>query len=74
MAKVSLHQVQNWFLKFCSEDTLLRNQDTFRELVECNLRKSTQELALDLNISQSTICCHFKKIGKKSKAGCLGSS
>ena len=31
--------------------------------------KSTRELALDLNTSQSTICCHLKKIGNVSKLG-----
>ena len=34
------------------------DQDALRELVEWNLRKSTWELALDLNTSQSTICRH----------------
>ena len=36
------------------------NQDPLRELVECNPRKSTQELALDLNTSQSSMCRHLK--------------
>ena len=73
-------QVRNWFSKFRSGDTSLRDeprpgrssdldQDALRELVECNPRKSTRELALDLNTSQSTICRHLKKIGKVSKLG-----
>ena len=46
------HQVQNWFSKFHSDNTSWRNeprpgrssdldQDTLRELVECNQCKST---------------------------------
>ena len=60
-------QLRNWFLKFCSGDTSLRNerlsvldQNTVRELAECNPRKSTRELAFDLNTS--AICHHFKKM------------
>ena len=45
------------------------NQDVLRELVECNSNKSTQELVLDLNTSQSTICHHLRKIGKVSQLG-----
>ena len=59
---------------FHSDDVLLRDkprpgrssdldQDDFGELVECNPSKSTRELALDLNTSQSLICCHLKKRG-----------
>ena len=43
------------------------DQDALRELMECNPYKSTQELALDLNTSQSTICPNLKKIGKMNK-------
>ena len=45
------------------------DQDVLKELVECNPHKSTWELALDLDISQSTICCYLKKIGKVRKLG-----
>ena len=73
-------QVRNWFSKFRSDDTSLWNeprprcsldlhQDAFRELVVCNLRKSTRELAFDLNTSQSSICYHSKNIGKVTKLG-----
>ena len=41
------------------EHTLDLNQDALRELVECNLHKSTQELTFDLNTLQSIICCHL---------------
>ena len=71
---------QKWFAKFHSSDTSLTDQprpghlsdldqDALRELVECNLCKITQELAVDLNTSQSTICHHLKKIGKVIKIG-----
>ena len=54
--------VWNWF----SDNMSLRDepkrgctsnldQDAFRELVGCNPHKSTRELALDFNTSQSTI-------------------
>ena len=57
------HQVWNWFSKFYSGDKSLRDeprqecstdldQDASRELVECNMHKNTQELALDLNTSK----------------------
>ena len=56
------HQVWKWFSKFCSSDMSLRdepriecssdlNQNALRESVKWNLDKSTQKLALDLNIS-----------------------
>ena len=45
------------------------DQDALRELVECNPRKSTQELALGFYTSQFTICHHFEMIGKMSKPG-----
>ena len=77
---ISKCQVQNWLSKFYSGDMMLRdefragllsdhNQDALRELLECNMSKSTWELALDLNISQSTICHYLKKIGKVSNLG-----
>ena len=70
-------QVWNWFSKFHSSDTLLKDeprierpsvldQEALRELVECIPRKSTQEVPLDLNISQSTICHHLKREEKWS--------
>ena len=68
----------NCFSKFSSGDMFLRNeprllcpsdlnQDDLRKLVECILSLSTQEVAFDLNIYWTTICCHLKKIGKVSK-------
>ena len=74
------YQVHKCFPKFRSGETSLRNassagcssdldQNAWRELVECNPCKRTWELALDLNTSQSTICCHLKKIRKVCKLG-----
>ena len=65
-------QVRTWFSKFHSGDTLTRDEpqpgrsldfdgDALRGLVECNPRRCTRELALDLNTSKSTMCCHLKK-------------
>ena len=71
---------RNCFSKFPSGDTSLRydprpeclldfDQDVFWEFVEYNTCKSPCELELDLNISQSTIWRHLKKIGKVSLLG-----
>ena len=43
------------------------NQDALKELMECNPRKSTRELALDLNTSEATTCHHLKKISKQAR-------
>ena len=43
------------------------DEDVSRELVKCNPGKSTRELVLELNTSQSTTCYHSKKKGKESK-------
>ena len=45
------------------------DQDALRELMECNLQKSTWKLALDLNISEFIICLYLQKIGKVNKLG-----
>ena len=53
-------QVQNWFSKFCLSDESRSgcfsdvNQDAFRELMECNPCKNTQELTSIHSNSQST--------------------
>ena len=72
------HQIQNWFSKFHSGDMSLRdeprtdlNEDALKKWMECNPHKSTQELPLDLNTSQSIICHYLKKIEKVSKLGIL---
>jgi len=73
-------EVRNWFVKYRSEDTSLKNEprtgrlsdfdvEALKSLAECNARQSTRELADKLNTSQSTICRHLKKFGKVSKLG-----
>ena len=73
MSKVSLlnAKFKIVFQTSRSDDASLRNesrsgrsfglyQDAFRELTECKSHKSTRELVLDLNTSQSTIYRHFR--------------
>ena len=71
-------QAWNCFSYFRSVDTSLRddtwlgrssvlNWDTLRELVECNPRKSTWELAVDLSTPQFTIYNNLQKIGKANR-------
>ena len=78
-------QVRNWFSKFRFGNTSLKDerrpgcsldydQDALRELVKCNLRKTTRVLVLDLNTSQSITCRHFKKVGIVDNLGFLASS
>ena len=52
--------VQNWFVKFHSGDTSLKDEpgssldfddEALKSLVECNARQSTQEVADKLNTS-----------------------
>ena len=72
--------VRNWFVKFLSGDTSLKDEprpgrssnfdaEALKSLVECNARQSTRELAGKLNASQSTICRHLEKMEKVSKLG-----
>ena len=43
----------------------------FKEFGWMEFGKNTQELALDLNTSQSTICCHFKKEKFRKLSDCV---
>ena len=72
--------VRNWFVKFCSGDTSLKDEprpgrssdfddDALKALLEYNPCQSTQELTDKLNMSQSTICRHLEKMVKVSKLG-----
>ena len=47
------------------------DRNALRELIECNQRKSTRKLTLDLNTFQSTICSRLREreIIKMSKLG-----
>ena len=77
-------QVRNLFSKFPSVDTSLRDklwprrlsdvdQKALRKLVEFNLYKSTVELALEPNTSQSTLL-PLEKDSKRKSANVLCSS
>ena len=72
--------MRNWFVKFRSADTSLKDEprqghtsdfdtEALKSLVECNAHQSTQELADKLNTSEYTICRHLEKMGKVSKLG-----
>ena len=74
--------VRNWFVKFRSGDTSLKDEsipgrssdfdaEALKSLVECNTRQCTRELADKLNTSHSTICRHLEKMGKVRKLGIL---
>ena len=60
------HQVKNWF---SSDDMSVRCLTYVRTLSKPQLRwiqniagiKTTRELTLNVNVSQSTICCHLEK-------------
>ena len=82
MAKVTSldGQVWNCFLMFCPGEKSWRDearprclqqldQDALRGLVEYNQLKGTRELALHLKISQSSVHCCIKKVGKMSQLG-----
>ena len=75
-------QFTKTFSKFRSGDSTLidkprpgcpsnSDQHIWRELMECNSSQSSQELALDLSTSLSTICRCLRKIGKVSKLSVL---
>ena len=78
---ISDRAIQNWFVKFRSEDTSMKDEprpgrssdfddDALKVLVECNPCQSTQELANKLNMSQFTICRHLEKMGKVVTGRC----
>ena len=72
-------QLRNRLAKFRSDDSLADksrprsswnlDEDPLSELVAFNRGKIAQELALDLNTYQFTICHHLKRIRKVSKLG-----
>ncbi|XP_043260411.1 histone-lysine N-methyltransferase SETMAR-like [Colletes gigas] len=72
--------VGNWFIKFRSEDTTLKDEpragrpsdfddNLLKAILEQNPRKSTRGIAERLNTSQSTVNRHLEKLGKVSKLG-----
>lgn len=72
--------VRNWFAKFCSGDTTLKDEpraecpsdldeNLLKAILEQNPCQSTRDIAGRLNTSQSTICRYLEKLGKVSKLG-----
>ena len=75
---LTVRQCQNWFAKFRSgnfdvEDTprsgrpVEADEDTIKALVDANRRITTREIAERLNLSNSTVHNHLKRIGLISK-------
>ncbi|CAK9820139.1 Histone-lysine N-methyltransferase SETMAR [Anthophora quadrimaculata] len=72
--------VRNWFIKFRSGDTTLKDEpragrlsdfddNLLKAILEQNPRQSTRGIAERLNTSQSTVNRHLEKLGKVSKLG-----
>ena len=70
--------VQRWYQKFRSGNTSLEDEphgsrppvidnDQLKVLIEADPLKSTQEVAEELNVDQSTVVRHLKQIGKVKK-------
>ena len=70
--------VRNWFVKFRSEDTTLKDEpragcpsdfddDLLKALLEQNPHQLTRNIAERLNTSQSTVCRRLEKLGKVSE-------
>ncbi|XP_043510305.1 histone-lysine N-methyltransferase SETMAR-like isoform X1 [Frieseomelitta varia] len=77
---ISDRAVKNWFAKFRSGDTILKDEpragrpsdlddNLLKAILEQNLRQSTIDIAGRLNTSQSTVCLYLEKLGKVSKLG-----
>lgn len=75
---VSESSTERYFKKFKSGNISMENDDRGRppttvsndhlkEVVEADTRKSTRELAVDLNVSKSTISRHLQELGKVKK-------
>jgi [histone H3]-lysine36 N-dimethyltransferase SETMAR len=71
-------QCQNWFAKFqsgnfdiedapCSGRLVEADEDTIKVLIDENRRITTREIAERLNLSNSTVHDHFKRLGLISK-------
>ena len=77
---ISDRAVRNWFAKFRSGDTSLKDEprvgrssnlddNLLKTTLEQNPRRSTRDIAGRLNTSQSTVCRHLEKLGKVNKLG-----
>lgn len=72
------HMAQWWFKKFRSGDESLEDEEgrgrpskfdnhQLKALIEADPRKTTREVAEELNVDQSTVVRHLKQIGKSKK-------
>ncbi|XP_043262919.1 histone-lysine N-methyltransferase SETMAR-like [Colletes gigas] len=78
--RVMLWEFRNWFIKFRSGDTTLKDEPRagrpsgfddhlLKAILEQNPRQSTRSISERLNTSQSTVNRHLEKLGKVSKLG-----
>ena len=69
---------QQWFKKFCNGDKSLKDEDghgqltavnnePLKALIEADPRKTTREVAVELEVDHSTVVHHLKQIGKSKK-------
>jgi len=74
----NLRTVQRWFSKFRSGNESLEDEehgsrpsqvddDHLKKLINADPHKNSREVAQELNVHQSTVVCHLKKIGKVKK-------
>ena len=71
---------QRWFKKFHNGDKSLKDEDDrgrpttvnnehLKALIEADPRKTTLEVAVELEVDHSTVVRHLKQIGKSKKVG-----
>ena len=69
---------QRWFKKICNGDESLKDEDGhgrptavnnehLKALIEADPRKTTREVAVELEVDHSTVVRHLKRIGKSKK-------
>ena len=69
---------QQWFKKFCNSDKNLEDEDGrgrpttvddehLKALIEADSRKTTREVAVEIEVDHSTVVHHLKQIGKSKK-------
>ena len=69
---------QRWFKKFCNGDESLKDEDGrgrsttvnsehLKALIEADPRKTTGEVAVELEVDHSIIVCYLKQIRKSKK-------
>uniref|UniRef100_V9IC99 Histone-lysine N-methyltransferase SETMAR n=1 Tax=Apis cerana TaxID=7461 RepID=V9IC99_APICE len=75
---LTVRQCQNWFSKFRSDNFDIKDaprsgrpveadEDKIKALIEANRRITTREIATRLNLSNSTVHDHMKRLGFVSK-------